>query len=89
MVIFPTLKHHTVIDLCSLAIWSQEAWKSPTCVFSPLTPQILASGLQVLVSGGVYFAIRSGGHMPVAGHNSFGRYDAGSDYGFLIMQLNG
>ncbi|KAL9063653.1 MAG: hypothetical protein Q9161_009354 [Pseudevernia consocians] len=54
------------------AIWSQEAWKTPACVFSPFTPQILASGLQVLVSRGIDFAIRSGGHMPVAGHNSFG-----------------
>ena len=54
------------------AIWSQEAWKTPACVFSPLNAQALAGGLQMLVNRRVNFAIRSGGHMPVAGHNSFG-----------------
>ena len=55
-----------------IAIWSKEALKNPACVFSPSNVESLAVGLQVLVNGNVDFAIRSGGHMPVAGHNSFG-----------------
>ena len=39
-------------------------------MFSPLTTQDLAGGLQILVQRHVDFAVRSGGHMPVVGHAS-------------------
>ena len=56
-----------------VAIWSQEAWKTPACVFTPSDSQTLAAGLRIMVSRDIKFAVRSGGHMPVAGHNSIDR----------------
>ena len=39
-------------------------------MFAPLAPENLASGLKYLVDNHAYFTVRSGGHMPVRGHNS-------------------
>ncbi len=55
------------------ALWSQAAWKDPACVFTPLTTDNLAGGVRILVTRDASFAVRSGGHMPVAGHASIGR----------------
>ncbi|KAI5917428.1 putative FAD-binding oxidoreductase [Camillea tinctor] len=47
--------------------WSQTAWASPDCVFRPNTVEELQTAVPILVEANASFAIRSGGHMPVAG----------------------
>ncbi|KAH7349080.1 hypothetical protein BKA66DRAFT_516624 [Pyrenochaeta sp. MPI-SDFR-AT-0127] len=51
-------------------IWSQAAWFNPTCVFVPKTAQVMAAEIRKLGQTKTPFAIRSGGHMAAAGHQS-------------------
>ncbi|KAI9878975.1 MAG: hypothetical protein M1830_010029 [Pleopsidium flavum] len=54
----------------STAFWDQAAWLHPGCVVVPFTPENLAGAVEYLAKHNVTFTVRSGGHMPVAGHAS-------------------
>ncbi|KAF4540637.1 FAD-binding oxidoreductase [Lasiodiplodia theobromae] len=66
-VLFPSAPNYTVE---ADAIWNQAGWFDPTCIFVPETAAILADGVRTLSQSKTPFAVRSGGHMPVAGHQS-------------------
>ena len=43
---------------------------SPSCIFTPKTPQDVAGGLAILGKTQTHFAVRSGGHTPIPGASS-------------------
>ncbi|KAL8725757.1 MAG: hypothetical protein Q9166_007157 [cf. Caloplaca sp. 2 TL-2023] len=47
--------------------WDQAAILSPECIFTPKTPQHVAGALKISSETRTKFAVRSGGHMPIAG----------------------
>ncbi|KAL6702551.1 hypothetical protein ACN47E_001548 [Coniothyrium glycines] len=49
------------------AHWSQTAWKDPTCIVSPRSTNEVVKALKILRATNSTFAIRSGGHSPLAG----------------------
>jgi hypothetical protein len=46
---------------------SQTAWKNPTCIISPTSPDEVIEAVKILRSSNTSFAIRSGGHSPLSG----------------------
>ncbi len=66
--------------LCSLpaGYWSFRNYLHPGCVFVPATSQTLAKGVKILADSNTRFAVRSGGHSPIAGV-------ANIDQGVLIV----
>ncbi|KAH9887171.1 putative FAD-binding oxidoreductase [Xylariomycetidae sp. FL2044] len=61
--------------------WSQTAWGSPTCIIKPSTVDELQAAIPLITQANASFAIRSGGHMPVA-------HAANIDGGILIDMSN-
>ncbi|KAK1147984.1 hypothetical protein N8T08_000500 [Aspergillus melleus] len=46
--------------------YTSSAWLGPACVFEPSTPAQLSDAVQILTNLSTPFAIRGGGHMPIA-----------------------
>ena len=61
--------------------WSETALLTPSCVFTPYSAEDVAGAVKILVATGTQFAVRSGGHMPIAGAASI-------DKGVLIGMTN-
>ena len=51
----------------TLDFYSSSASLSPGCVFVPTSPQDVAQGIKILAKSQTPFAVRGGGHMPIAG----------------------
>ncbi|KAL8776197.1 MAG: hypothetical protein Q9203_006507 [Teloschistes exilis] len=49
------------------AYWSSRDFLHPFCVWAPTTSSDLAAGIKILADTNTHFAVRSGGHSPVAG----------------------
>ncbi|KAG6991367.1 bifunctional solanapyrone synthase [Physcia stellaris] len=63
------------------AHWSATAWKAPSCIYNPMSPQDVVYAVKVLNFTGSNFAIRGGGHTPFEGW-------ANIDKGILISTSN-
>ncbi|ETS78416.1 hypothetical protein PFICI_10478 [Pestalotiopsis fici W106-1] len=46
--------------------FSADSWLSPACIFAPTTAEQMSGAVQILARTGVSFAMRGGGHMPIA-----------------------
>ena len=57
------------LSLCSVSAgyWSFRNYLHPFCVFAPTTSRDLAKGVKILATSNTKFAVRSGGHSPIAG----------------------
>ncbi|KAI9787987.1 MAG: hypothetical protein M1816_007291 [Peltula sp. TS41687] len=51
----------------SIRYWDAAAILSPACIFTPKSSQDVAAGLRIVSSTKTPFAVRSGGHTPIAG----------------------
>lgn len=52
--------------------WSTRSWLKPACIFAPVDAEQLSFAVTNLAECGVKFAIRGGGHMPIASANGIG-----------------
>lgn len=55
-----------------LVPWSTTAWIHPGCIFAPSNAEQLSFAIKALGETKVKFAMRGGGHMPIASANSIG-----------------
>lgn len=46
--------------------WDASAWTNPACVFAPTSAQDLSHAIKALTDSSTLFAMRGGGHMPIA-----------------------
>ena len=60
---------------------SATAWESPTCIYNPTNAEDVAIAVKVLGFTGAKYAIRGGGHTPLAGWSNI-------DNGVLITMSN-
>ncbi|KAI4230536.1 MAG: hypothetical protein LQ349_006212 [Xanthoria aureola] len=61
------LPNSTVYQEEQIEYWDLASVLSPSCIFTPTTPEDVAGGLKIIDRTGTPFAIRSGGHTPIAG----------------------
>ncbi|KAF5523465.1 Bifunctional solanapyrone synthase [Colletotrichum aenigma] len=61
------LPNNTGYSSINEGYFSAEEWLGPACIFTPDSPQSMATAVQILAQSGGQFAVRGGGWMPILG----------------------